>query len=70
MNRTECQPTRATNLMVDVKTLSRTVGVSVPTLYRWMGELGFPRPIKLSARCSRWPMADVEEWIESRKASS
>lgn len=70
MNRTECQPTRATNLMVDAKTLSRTVGVSVPTLYRWMGELGFPRPIKLSSRCSRWPMADVEEWIESRKASS
>ncbi|WP_372239413.1 helix-turn-helix transcriptional regulator [Pseudomonas sp. 9Ag] len=35
-----------------------------------MGELDFPRPIKLSARCSRWPMADVEEWIESRKASS
>lgn len=32
MNRTECQPTRATNLMVDAKTLSRTVGVSVPTL--------------------------------------
>lgn len=70
MNRTDFQPTAATNLMVDVKTLSRKVGVSVPTLYRWIGELGFPRPIKLSARCSRWPMADVEEWIESRKASS
>jgi prophage regulatory protein len=70
MNRTEFQPVLTTNRMVDVKTLSRAVGVSVPTLYRWMGELDFPRPIKLSARCSRWPMADVEEWIESRKASS
>lgn len=70
MNRSESQPVNVANPMVDVKTLSRTVGVSVPTLYRWMSEQGFPRPIKLSARCSRWPMADIEAWIESRRVSS
>jgi prophage regulatory protein len=37
-------------------------GVSRCTVWRWLREGGFPRPIKLSAGCTRWRLSDVERW--------
>jgi prophage regulatory protein len=36
--------------------------VSRPTIWRWVGEGRFPKPIKLSPGCSRWRVADLEKW--------
>jgi prophage regulatory protein len=38
------------------------------TPYRWVrDDPSFPRPVKLSPGCTRWRLADLENW-ESAKA--
>ena len=39
------------------------VGVSKPTIYRWIKENTFPKPIKLSTRMVVWKKAEVQEWM-------
>jgi len=41
--------------------------VHVSTLYRYISE-GFPRPIKIGKRASRFIAAEVEAWIADRAA--
>lgn len=36
--------------------------VSTSTIYRWMEEGTFPKPIKMSRNCVRWRAADVRAW--------
>jgi prophage regulatory protein len=42
------------------------VGVSKPTIYRWIKEKTFPEPIKLSTRMAVWKKADVQEWMRKK----
>ena len=46
------------------------IGVSVPTLYRWMDKGLFPRPVRLGPQAVGWRSADVDEWLSSREFSS
>ncbi len=41
-------------------------GVSRATIWRWVQNGNFPKPIKLSPGCSRWKIEDVQKWAESR----
>ena len=36
--------------------------VSRATIWRWVQTRQFPDPIKLSAGCTRWRLAEVEDW--------
>ncbi|MGN8224607.1 helix-turn-helix transcriptional regulator [Gracilimonas sp. BCB1] len=36
------------------------------TLYRWISEGKFPRPIKLGDRKTAFREKDIQEWIESK----
>ena len=40
--------------------LAERYSVHRVTIWRWVRERKFPSPIKLTAGCSRWRMADVE----------
>ena len=46
------------------------IKVSESTIYRWMDEGIFPRPLKLGAetkqRPMRWIRKDVSDWINTR----
>ena len=44
------------------------IKVSESTIYRWMDEGIFPRPLKLGPRSSpmRWIRRDVSDWIKTR----
>ena len=42
------------------------VGVSKPTIYRWIKEKTFPEPIKLSPRMAVWKTSDVKEWMRKK----
>lgn len=42
------------------------IGVSTSTLYQWMGEGDFPRPVHLGSRLVAWREADVDRWIAAR----
>lgn len=36
--------------------------VSRPTIWRWVSDGNFPRPIKLGTGSTRWRFSDLEVW--------
>ncbi len=42
--------------------VAKRYGVSRPTIWRWVSNGNFPRPIKLSAGSARWSFSDLEVW--------
>lgn len=44
------------------KQLSIQLNVSRQTIWRWVREGNFPKPVKLGENCTRWTMADVQAW--------
>lgn len=49
-------------LLIGIRELSELTGFSVGTLYRWAAEARLPC-LRLSARCLRFRIADVEAWL-------
>ena len=45
------------------------VNVSKPTLYRWIADDLFPRPVQLGPRAVGWKVEAVNQWVESRQAA-
>ena len=48
----------------------RVVPIAPSTLWRWIGEGRFPKPIKIGPACTAWRIEDVRAWIAARGASS
>ncbi len=46
--------------------VAKQFGVSRATIWRWVQNGAFPKPVKLSPGCSRWKIEDVQKWAESR----
>ena len=47
--------------------LLRYLDISKSTLWRWIHELGFPRPILSGPGCvSRWVVTEVDAWLLAR----
>jgi len=45
------------------------ISVSKATIYRWIAQGSFPKPIKLGGPRSRsvgWKSTDIDEWIKDR----
>lgn len=47
--------------------VSSITGLSVPTIYREIGQDRFPRPIKITAGARAWKLSEIMEWIETRE---
>ena len=47
--------------------LAARYSVSRNTIWRWSEKGEMPRPVKLSPGCTRWSLAEVEAWEQSRK---
>ena len=45
---------------------ARIGGVGTSTLYRWVKEGSFPRPLQIGGKCVRWREDEVETWIATR----
>ena len=43
--------------------------VSPATIYRWIKEGNFPKPVRLGANMVRWKATDIEAWMMDREAS-
>lgn len=41
-------------------------GIGKSTLWRWIRDGHFPKPVRLGANCVAWRSVDVEEWINTR----
>ncbi|MEO5625745.1 MAG: AlpA family phage regulatory protein [Dokdonella sp.] len=48
---------------------ARVGAISKATLYRWVNEEGFPRPVKLVGRSTAWDGNAVDQWIADRLAA-
>ena len=45
-------------------------GVSRPTIWAWLKtDDSFPKPVKLSAGCTRWKLDELLEWENARRAA-
>ncbi|MBR2813971.1 MAG: AlpA family phage regulatory protein [Reyranella sp.] len=45
------------------------LGVTTPTLYRWLRAGIFPGPTQIGLRTVAWPEPVVREWIAQREAA-
>ncbi|WP_441256162.1 helix-turn-helix transcriptional regulator [Bradyrhizobium sp. 482_C4_N1_1] len=49
------------------KAVAQRYGVSRPSIWRWVkSDQSFPKPVHLSAGCSRWRLEDLERWEHSK----
>lgn len=60
----------AAPLFLSVRQVSQRFGVSIATCWRWARERSdFPKPLKLSASCTRWREADLVAFEAALKCS-
>lgn len=45
-------------------------GVAPSTIWAWVKNGTFPKPVKLSPNCTAWPADVVEQWAQDRIAAS
>ena len=50
--------------------VSKQTGLARSTIYKFISEGNFPRPINLGPRAVGWLIADIDEWINSRIKTS
>lgn len=48
--------------------LTPATGLSVATIYRMIGRGTFPKPVQLGLKAVGWPRADIDAWMQSRRA--
>lgn len=46
--------------------------LSIPqsTLYRWIAQGDFPKPIKIGPRRTAFKLSDIQEWLEKQERES
>lgn len=47
--------------------LLQITGVSIATIYRWIGEGHFPAPIRLGPNSTGWRESAIRQWLETRE---
>lgn len=52
-------------LLMRLTELCAQLAVSRGTIYRWLNEGKFPRPVRIGERAVRWRAEDVEAWCSS-----
>ena len=56
---------RATRL-IRLKEVQHRVGLGRSTIYRWMAEGKYPKPVQLGGYAVAWSEDDVDTWISAR----
>lgn len=59
------EPKRVTRL-IRLKEVQHRVGLGRSTIYRWMAEGKFPKPVQLGGYVVAWAEDDVDTWISKR----
>ena len=49
-----------------LKEVQHRTGLGRSTIYRWMDEGKFPKPVRLGARSVAWIEHEIDEWLMSR----
>ena len=48
------------------KQVSLRYGIRRASVWRWVQNHGFPKPIKFSPGCSRWSLSALQEWEKTK----
>jgi prophage regulatory protein len=56
--------TSAPEGLQSIEDIASALGISVQTVARMVKDGRFPKPVKLSARCIRWPSAAVQQYLD------
>ena len=59
------EPRRVTRL-IRLPEVQHRVGLGRSTIYRWMAEGKFPKPVQLGGYAVAWSEDDVQAWIADR----
>ncbi len=59
------EPRRVKRLIRLPEVMSR-VGLGRSTIYRWMSEGRFPKPVQLGGHAVAWSEDDLDEWIAGK----
>lgn len=62
-------PARPVSRLIRLKEVQHRVSVSRSTIYRWMSEGRFPKPVSLGSRSVAWSADEVDHWISHCVAS-
>jgi prophage regulatory protein len=65
IERDAAEPRQVTRL-IRLPEVQHRVGLGRSTIYRWMAEGKFPKPVQLGGYSVAWAEHEVEEWIDSR----
>ncbi|MCI9865562.1 AlpA family phage regulatory protein [Rhizobium skierniewicense] len=49
-----------------LKEVTTNIKVASSTLYRWIADGKFPKPVRLGENCVRWRVSDLKAWQDSR----
>lgn len=49
--------------LIRMKEVQRRVGLGRSTIYRWMAEGRFPKPVQLGGHAVAWPESEIDTWI-------
>ena len=61
------EPKRVTRL-IRLKEVQHRVGLGRSTIYRWMSEGKFPKPVQLGGYAVAWAEDEVERWVAEKLA--
>lgn len=59
------EPKRVTRL-IRLKEVQHRVGLGRSTIYRWMAEGKFPKPVQLGGYAVAWAEDEIQDWIALR----
>lgn len=66
----ELQDIPTSGYLRQAQLIGRILPISGTTLWRWVGEGKFPKPIKLSPRVTVWRVEDVRAWLQQQKVAA
>lgn len=58
--------TRKATRLIRLREVQHRVGLGRSTIYRWISEGKFPKPVQLGGYIVAWAEDDLEDWIMSR----
>lgn len=58
------------NQLVPEMEAANLLGLSIRTLQNWRVRGGGPRFVRISSRCIRYRITDIEEWIAARTCAN
>lgn len=57
---------RRVTRLIRLKEVQYRVGLGRSTIYRWMAEGKFPKPVQLGGYAVAWAQEDIDAWICNR----